>query len=144
MQTVMDKNSSTVEVSTAPMPEGSANSASVPQSDAGQSQADGHTVLSANGDALPQGGKPLAGEQSQMAGKERPVLSVTFPDGLPVQQDTVQNYQAFCAEHGLSSEQAQQAVDFYLKEHTRLMDAERAASMQVLQEGAWEGSLNSV
>jgi len=52
------------------------------------------------------------------------------------------NYQAFCADCGLSNEQAQQAVDFYLQEQTRQMDAERELSMNILENGAWKGQFD--
>lgn len=70
---------------------------------------------------------------------QNPAFAVQFPDDIPVSQELLDNYQAFCADCGLSNEQAQQAVDFYLKEQARQMDAERDLSMHILQNGAWKG-----
>jgi hypothetical protein len=67
---------------------------------------------------------------------------VKFPDDVPVNQDLLDNYQAFCADCGLNNEQAQQAVDFYLQEQTRQMDAEREFSMNILENGAWKGQFD--
>lgn len=67
-------------------------------------------------------------------------FAVKFPEGMPVSQELLENYQAFCSDCGLSNEQAQQAVDFYLKEQTRQLDAECELSRQLLQTGAWKGN----
>lgn len=111
-----------------------------------QKQQAGHTVLG-GGEITPStasGQGPSATEQTGAAQggavpQGAPSFSVKFPDDVPVSQELLENYQAFCADCGLSNEQAQQAVDFYLKEQTRQMDAERELSMHILENGAWKG-----
>lgn len=69
-------------------------------------------------------------------------FAVKFPDTMPVSQELLDNYQAFCSDCGLNNEQAQQAVDFYLKEQTRQLDAECDLSRQLLETGAWKGKFD--
>lgn len=102
----------------------------------------GHTVLDGN----PQGAGTSQNGNGQetvttQAGQPQP-FAVKFPDDVPVNQDLLDNYQAFCADCGLNNEQAQQAVDFYLQEQTRQMDAEREFSMNILENGAWKGQFD--
>jgi len=112
----------------------------------------GHTVLDGN----PQGAASMNSHSqgagnSQGANAQLPVSSqagqpqpfaVKFPDDIPVNQELLDKYQAFCADCGLNNEQAQQAVDFYLQEQTRQMDAERELSMNILENGAWKGQFD--
>lgn len=102
----------------------------------------GHTVLDGNsqGTGKSQNGNFQETAASQ-AGQPQP-FAVKFPDDIPVNQELLANYQAFCADCGLSNEQAQQAVDFYLQEQTRQMDAERELSMNILENGAWKGQFD--
>lgn len=86
-------------------------------------------------------GLTKAGVRSGDASKPSP-FAVKFPESMPVSQELLDNYQSFCSDCGLSNEQAQQAVDFYLKEQTRQMDAERDLSRQLLQTGAWKGKFD--
>ena len=101
-----------------------------------------HTVLDGNpqGAGNSQNGNGQETVTSQ-AGQPQP-FAVKFPDDIPVSQDLLDNYQAFCADCGLNNEQAQQAVDFYLQEQTRQMDAEREFSMNILENGAWKGQFD--
>ncbi len=112
----------------------------------------GHTVLDGNSqgaasqNTYPQGaghsqnGNALEVVTSQ-TGQPQP-FAVKFPDDIPISQDLLDNYQAFCADCGLNNEQAQQAVDFYLQEQARQMDAERELSMNILENGAWKGQFD--
>ena len=76
----------------------------------------------------------------QGAGTAQPQpMDITFPDEMPVAKDVLENYQNFCTECGMSSEQAQKAVDFYMQEHVRQLDVEKEFSMNMLKNGAWKG-----
>lgn len=112
----------------------------------------GHTVLDGNSPGAasknmhPQGAGNSQNATAQetvpsQAGQPQP-FSVKFPDDIPVNQELLNNYQAFCADCGLNNEQAQQAVDFYLQEQTRQLDAERELSMNILENGAWKGQFD--
>lgn len=102
----------------------------------------GHTVLDGN----PQGAATAQnanGSETVTSHEGQPQpFAVKFPDDVPVSQDLLDNYQAFCTDCGLNNEQAQQAVDFYLQEQTRQMDAEREFSMNILENGAWKGQFD--
>lgn len=108
-----------------------------------------HGATAASQNAFPQGAGQNGNDQNgntqgaatPQAGQVQP-FAVKFPDNMPVSQDLLDNYQAFCADCGLNNEQAQQAVDFYLKEQTRQMDAERELSMHILETGAWKGQFD--
>lgn len=118
----------------------------------------GHTVLDGSAQTSQQGGGAASqnafqqgtgnghngnaqGAVAPQAGQPQP-FAVKFPDNIPVSQDLLDNYQDFCADCGLNNEQAQQAVDFYLKEQTRQMDVEREFSMNILENGAWKGQFD--
>ncbi|SHJ50383.1 hypothetical protein ACQ0P8_15940 [Halodesulfovibrio aestuarii] len=117
----------------------------------------GHTVLDGKTQASPQGAESTGnivskgiepkgssqngsalGTDASQEGHVQP-FAVKFPEDMPVTQELLDNYQAFCADCGLNNEQAQQAVDFYLKEQARQMDAERELSMHILESGPWKG-----
>ena len=93
------------------------------------------------------GGTMLDGTQQHQVGQQNSnavlgtdaSFSVKFPEELAVNQEMLENYKAFCAECGLNNQQAQQAVDFYMKEQARQMDAEKELSMNLLRTGAWKG-----
>lgn len=112
----------------------------------------GHTVLDGNPQGVVSKNSHLqsaGSSQSENAqetvtsqeGQPQP-FAVKFPENIPVNQDMLSNYQAFCADCGLNNEQAQQAVDFYLQEQTRQLDAERELSMNLLENGAWKGQFD--
>ncbi|MCT4536304.1 hypothetical protein [Halodesulfovibrio sp.] len=155
MHTVMDKNGTAPEVTMGGGQHGGSNmqdgmSAHGAAHGFGEQSA-GHTVLD-GGTEVPlsgahHGGYSVNPEMAQGGigtgmgadAGQSPAFAVKFPDDVPVSQELLDNYQTFCADCGLSNEQAQQAVDFYLKEQARQLDAERDLSMHILQNGAWKG-----
>lgn len=122
-----------------------------------------HTVLGSEqsgaagpaNDRAPQGvgrtgGSMLDGSQQIQGGQQNggaasnaeAPFSVKFPEELAVNQEMLENYKSFCTECGLNNQQAQQAVDFYMKEQARQMDAEKELSMNLLRSGAWKGQFD--
>lgn len=80
-----------------------------------------------------------SGEPDGVAEHAAQPFDLILPEGMPVNSAMLDAYRDFCMESGLTQEQAQKAVDFYLTQQSEGLAAERESSLELLRTTLWGG-----